>query len=159
MTLMRTNVDLPIFIRFILWLVGPLMLYGSIISVRQLLNPPKMFCADRQGVTIYFESGRKRYTDKGVFLPWKIVCDLTLKKLILPGYYQNRRSSWVIFCTLNEPAPFPVRAHSVEWSDSWNDLTICFDAFTGTVSKQELLDRLIPLWQAGLKNSGIRGME
>jgi len=149
MTLMRTNLYLPPLVRVALWLFIPVMIYGSIVGVRQLLKPPKMFCADRKGVTIYHESRRNRYTDKGVFLPWEIVGNLTLEKLRVGGDPPGR--TWIILCTLKVPAPFPVQAHSAAWSNSWNDLTICLDAFTGTVSKQELLDRLIPLWRAGSK--------
>ena len=154
-TLMRTNMNLPVLVRVGLWLVALMMLYGTIIGVRQLINPPKMFYADRQGVMIYYESGRKRYTDKGVFLPWEIVANLTLEKLIVGGDHRGR--TWVIYCTLNVPAPFPVQAHSSAWSNSWNDLTFCLDAYTGTVFKQELLDRLILLWKVGSKkeNSGV----
>jgi hypothetical protein len=147
--LMRTTLDLPLLVRAGLWLFVPAMAYGLITGVRQSLNPPKMFCADRRGVTIYYESGRKRYIEKGVFLPWKIVDNLTLEEIRVGG--EDRGRTWIILCTLKVPAPFPVQAHSVAWFNSWSDLNICLDAFTGTVSKQELLDRLIPLWKAGSK--------
>ena len=153
--LMRTNLDLPLLVKIGLWLFVPAMMYGSITGVRQSLNPPKMFCADRKGVMIYHESRRKRYIEKGVFLPWEIVGNLTLEEIRVGGDHRGR--TWVILCTLKVPAPFPVQAHSAAWFNSWTDLNICLDAFTGTVSKQELLDRLIPLWKAGSKyrNSGV----
>ena len=153
--LMRTNLHLPLLVRVGLWLFIPAMIYGSIVGMRQLLKPPKMFCADRKGVTIYYESRRNRYTDKGEFLSWEIVNNLTLEEIRVGGDPPGR--TWVIFCTLKAPAPFPVQMHSAAWSNSFNDLTICLDAFTGTLSKQELLDRLIPLWKAGStqRNSGV----
>lgn len=137
--------DLPYLARILLWVLLPAMFYGFIIGVRQLLNPPLMFLADRRGLTIHYEARRNRYTATGVFLPWESVADLALEKIRTGG---EGGRSWIVVCTLNAPAPFPVRAHSVAWSNSWSDLTLSLDAFTGTLTKHELLDRLIPLWKS-----------
>jgi hypothetical protein len=126
-----------------------LMLIGGIIGLRLLRNPPLMFSADHQGVMIFYESKRNRYTKNGVFLPWAIVNKLTLESIVVGVNPQS--ITWAIVCTLNEPAPFPVREHRSVWSNSWDELTFSLDAMTGTISKQELLDKLIPLWKSSTK--------
>lgn len=122
--------------------------YGSIVGVRQFLNPPLMFSADRRGVTVHYDANRRKYGGAGVFLPWELVGKLELVKVPVSDHHV----AWVIRCTLTAPAPFPVEAHSAVWSRSWGELTFCLDAYTGTVAMQELLDRLRFLYQASLKS-------
>ena len=143
--------SLPAVVQIVGWLVIAAMVWGVIVGFRQMWKPPLMFTADRRGVMIYYDAERVRFTDNGVFLPWMLVTGMQLEERTVPGgISSNVKKTWVIACTLKDNAPFSVKQHSVAYNPKDGERVACLDAFVGTVARQELLDRLRPLWQAAL---------
>ncbi len=146
--LARAGSTVPPVVQVAGWFIILAMLWGIIVGVRQLLRPPLMYSADRRGVTIYYDADRIRFTGNGVFLPWRSVTGMTIEKRTAVGATHNRAYTWVIACTLEGSAPFPVQKYSVAYSARDGERVVCLDAFTGTLSGQAMLDRLHSLWQA-----------
>ncbi len=146
--LARAGDSIPAIVQLAGWLIIMAMGWGIIVGVRQLLRPPLMYSADRRGVTIYYDADRIRFTGNGVFLPWRLVTGMTIEKRTAVGATSNRSYTWVVACTLEGSAPFPVQKHSVAYSPRDGERVVCLDSFTGSVSGQAMLDRLHALWQA-----------
>lgn len=142
--LTRIGPDAPVWVTLFMVLMTPLGVLGTAIGVRQLVQPPLMFSANRRGVTIHYEANRRKYGGAGVFLPWDIVGKLELTKVPVNDHHV----AWVIRCVLTAAAPFPVQAHCVVWSSAWDEQTVVLDAYTGTVSMHKLLNRLRSLHRA-----------
>lgn len=148
----RINDDTPMFARFMLWIMIPMMIWGFIAFLRRLLNPPLMYRADRRGVMIFCNTLRNIIPKEGVFLPWNIVSDMCYEVRSGHGGMTNRVSIPVIKCTLSGDAPFSAEKHSIGYLHDDLNSVVCLDAFNGDITKQAMLDQLKPLWQSAKKS-------
>ena len=152
LSLANARAEIPVPIHLIAWPILALMAWSVVIGVRQLMAPPLMFVADTRGIVSYFNADNISFTDAGVSIRWEEIADITLeKRQTAGGGASNRLYTWVIACTLKADANFKVAQHSVAHRREDGNRIFCLDAFTGTVSHQELLDRLRSMWQAGSK--------
>lgn len=145
--LMRAADTFPMVVQSVGWLIIAALTWGTIVGLRQLWRPPLMYSVDRRGVMIYYNAERICFAGNGVFLPWTAIAGMALEKRQSVGATRNRVYTWVIACTLQSKAGFPVPHHSVAYSPKDGDQVVCLDAFTGTVSKQAMLDQLRSFWQ------------
>lgn len=144
--LLRDGGTFPAPVRIMICLVGLGMFWGALVGFRQLLNPPLMFSADRRGVTINYNARSDSFSNPGVFLPWQNVAELELREVrafvaTKPG------TTWVVICSLKEPVPPPVAELAIKMEQASTGAAVCLDALSGSLKKQELLDRLRQLWQ------------
>ena len=140
---------LPLIVQGLGWILIAAMAWGIFVGFRLLRQPTLMYAADRQGIRIYYDAQRICFAEPGVLLPWGLIKGMTLEeRTVSPGGTHNRMKTRVIACTLNADAPFDVRKHSVAYCPADGEQVVCFDAFTGTVSGQALLDQLRPHWRA-----------
>lgn len=150
--LTRLNHDTPIFVRIMFWIMIPAAIWGLIAYMRRLFNPPLMLKVDRRGVMIFCDTSHSIIPKEGVFLPWSIVSGMAYEERMGIGQMTNRSIICVIKCTLSEDAPFPVDKHSVGYLLQDGNRVVCLDAFNGNVSKQMMLDQIIPFWQSAKKS-------
>ena len=144
----------PLLVQLVSWLVVVAMTWGIIVGFRQIWHPPLMYAADQQGIMIYYDADRIRFTEPGVFLPWELVTGMSLeKRQVSPGGISNRMRTWVIACTLKSNAPFAVQKHSVAYRPQDGEQLVCLDAFTGSISRQELLNSLRPCWHESMDST------
>lgn len=140
-----TGTVLPLLVQVAGWLVIAIMIWGIVAGLGQLWRPALMYSADRRGVMIYYDAERIRFSARGVFLPWTLVSNLHLEERSVAG---DSKKTWVIVCTLNGRAPFPVAAHSAAYDPQDGEEVVCLDAYVGNLSGEKFLDRLRLLWQA-----------
>lgn len=152
--LVKAGNSMPVIVQLVGWLVILLMIWGIIAGLRQLRKPPLMYSADRRGVMIYYAADRVSFTGNRVFLPWTLVSGMALEKRIGSGANSKRVYTWVIACALEDNAPFPVQQHSVAYKPQDGERVVCLDAFTGTVTRQAMLEQLQSLWQASIRGRG-----
>lgn len=146
-SLARASDTMPVILQVAGWAIIMLLFWGIIAGLRQLWRPPLMYSADRRGVMIYYDAERVRFTGEGVFLPWSLVASLALEKRTSVGATRNRLNTWVIACALHDKAPFPVPKHSVGYTPQDGQRVVCLDAFSGTISGEEMLHQLLTLRQ------------
>lgn len=145
----RAGNAVPLFVQLFGWLIILLMVWGCLVGLRQILKPPLMYKIDRRGVMIYYDADRIRFGGNGVFLPWRSVTSLALEKRKCVNSDGSSAYTWVIACALKDKAPFQVQQHSSAYSLQDGQQVVCLDAFTGTVSRQSMLDQLLSFWAVG----------
>ena len=149
--LLRAGAEVPQPVQWVAWPLLALMLYGILVGVRQLIRPPLMFTANNEGIVTHYLSDQNTYTGAGVLIPWASISNMVLEKrrgTTSGAGAGNRTDVWVIACTLKESTEFDVAKHSSGRCASDAQRVICLDAWTGTVRRDELLDRLLSLWRA-----------
>jgi len=146
LALLRAGAEVPQAVQWFVWSLLTLMLYGSLVGVRQLIAPPLMFIANNEGIVSYYLSNHNTYTGTGTLLPWKDISDIALEKRRGVNSSGSRTDVWVIACTLKGNAEFDVKKHSSAYLASDAQRVICLDAFGGTIRREELRDRLNSLW-------------
>ena len=62
-------------------------------------------------------------------------------------YYDANR---IRECNLERNAPFAVQKHSVAYRPQDGEQVVRLDAFTGSISRQELLNSLRPYWRESM---------
>jgi hypothetical protein len=150
LAVLRAGAEIPQPVQWFIWSILALMLYGILVGVRQLITPPLMFIANNEGIVTFYVSDHNTFTGPGILIPWASIADMTLEKRSVQGSIQNLAYVWLIACTLKADANFDVKKHSVGYASSDGRRVVCLDAFTGTVMREELLERLRDLWQDNL---------
>jgi hypothetical protein len=150
LAVLRAGAEIPQAVQWFIWFILALMLYGILVGVRQLITPPLMFIANNEGIVTFYVSDHNNFTGPGILIPWASIADLTLEKRSVQGSTQNLAYVWLIACRLKADANFDVKKHSVGYASSDGQRVVCLDAFTGTVMREELLERLRALWQDNL---------
>ena len=147
LALLRAGAEVPQPVQWVAWSILALMLYGILVGVRQLMTPPLMFIANNEGIVTYYLSDHNTYTGTGALIPWANISSIALERRRGVTSSGKMADVWVIACTLNANAEFDVEKHSSGYLASDAQRVICLDAFTGTIRREELLDRLRLLWQ------------
>ncbi len=149
--LARAGNTFPLLVQLVNGLVIVAMAWGIIVGFRQIWHPPLMYAADQQGIMIYYDADRVRFTEPGVFLPWALVTGMAVeKRQVSSGGISNRMRTWVIACTLKSNAPFAVQKHSVAYRPQDGEQVVCLDALMGSISRQKLLNSLRPYWRESM---------
>ena len=145
--LLRAGAEVPQSVQWVAWSILTLMLYAILVGVRQLITPPLMFIANNEGIVTYYLSDHNTYSGTGALIPWGNISTMALEKRRGVSSSGKRTDVWVIACTLKKDAEFDVEKHSLGRYASDAQRVVCLDAFAGTIRREELLDRLLSLWQ------------
>ena len=151
--LLRAGAEVPQFVQWFMWAILDVMLFGMVVGIRQLIAPPLLFIANKEGIVTYYVSDNNSYSGAGTLIPWASISDMTLERRATQGATQNLAYVWLIACRLKADADFDVKKHSAGYASSDGQRVVCLDAFTGTVRREDLLDCLHRLWRDNTRES------